>query len=267
MKIVRGRFSKKMWVVNSKGKRLTQKCASVNIRGTYGVFEVICLDDWSWSSHMIMLFDTRTETIFGKIQSYEKITDDLFAFSYGDNWHFYNAKGKLLREDVNDFVIDDTIRLINATIGGKDYFLDYDLNILSDGFADATAFDKFGYSVVRQCKTGYCGVINTNMEFVIEPFDCDWINPLSKDYFDIRKRYKRGVIDIARKEIVPVEYDEVWFTCGYFRVKYGKNFGLFNKNGNKIFDCIYPEIIETPDKFVVKDFAKLEVTKTKEVAK
>ena len=53
----------------------------------------------------------------------------------------------------------------------------------------------------------------------------------------------------------------------HFELMYNRKYGLADINGNVIFECLYDEIMETPDKFVVRDFAKLESGKTIETKK
>lgn len=267
MKIVKGRFTKKMWVENSRGRRITKKYAYVCEEKECGVFKVIYQQDVGCYPIRIV-FDTRTETIKLKYIDYsEVITEDLISFKYGSKRHLYNAKGELLRADVENLWNNKAVRLLKVRIDGKWYFMDYNLKVISIGYAAATDFDEFGYSVVKLCETGHCGVINTNMQFVVQPFECNGINSLSKNCFEVEKDSKYGVVDITGKEIIPAVYSDIWLVSGYFKVKYNGKFGLLDKAGKTIFDCIYPEIIETPDKFVVQDFSKLEVSKTKEVIK
>jgi hypothetical protein len=42
-------------------------------------------------------------------------------------------------------------------------------------------------------------------------------------------------------------------------------YGLLDKTGKCLLECIYDKIIETDDKFVVQDFSKIAILKVKEV--
>lgn len=146
--IIGGFCRKKMWVANSKRKRITPKYNFVYPLGKFGAFDVFWQDYGNTALSVITMFDNRTETKFKDITDYLRLSDNLFAFKYECQWHFYNAKGDLLMEGVDDFAIDTNKRVINALAGNIHYFLDYRLKAVSPKFANLCNFDETTFSIV-----------------------------------------------------------------------------------------------------------------------
>lgn len=278
MKVVRARFNKKSWVVNSKGKRLTPKYTSIT-EHNYGPFYLAdCRDDfWEIDNPKparIYVFNEKTEkeADIDFVTSHQIVCENVFALKSDEKWHFYDTQGNLLRNDVTYFHKCANYPYIIATIDKKAYFLDENMEIITDPFVSVTDFDEFGRSVVRvdEKNQRYAILSVQDGMFLMEPWsvECDLLRPLSKDFFRIQRNYCDGVIDTDGKEILPTIYQEIR-TCGanHFLLKYNEKYGLADVTGKTIFECFYDYIMETPDKFAVKDFARLETSKTLEVPK
>lgn len=274
MKVVKAKIGNVRFVVNSKGKRVTPKYSFVS-EYKYGPFYLaVCHDYWEVrriKPGRVYVFDAESEMKIdiGHVTVHEIVGENIFAFKIDGMWHFYDEKRNLLRNDVKCFEKCKKYPYIIARIDEKYYFLDENMKVITDSFISATDFDEYGYSIIQDDITNRYIVMDEEFcAFPILGIECNELKPLSKDFFRIRRNGSYGIIDKEGKEILPVLYQDI-LTCGtnHFRLKYNNKYGLADITGKIIFECFYDEIIETPDKFVVKDFAKIELPKLKEIKK
>ena len=271
MKIIKSRFGKKKVVINSRGKRVTEKYSEV-CEYEYGTF---CLYDCYCDGELkaTYVFDKSSEKRIpiGYIEAHKKVNDKVFALKISLLWHFYDMQGNLLREDVSYFEKCKIYPYIIAVIEGNDYLLDEKLQIISEPFISISDFNEFGYSVVRKSSDERYSILSVNKgEFSLVPWEieCDGLTPLSKKHIAVKIKYRYGVIDMDGKFIIPVMYDEV--QCkgdNHIQLKYKGRYGLADITGKIIFECFYDRIMETTDKFAVKDFSRLETSKVIEITK
>ena len=268
MKIVKGKLTKKMWIEDEDGRRITDKYYYVENYKTKGKFILInaIKTDDICAECDYFVFDASTKQLLAFSESSPRvITDELFEWQNFGKTFWSDSMGRIVREDMRYCARYEQEKLIQAKKNSLCYFLNYDLEEVAGPYESVSSFDKFGYATVEF--DSILSVINKKLEVILTTDKYGWLKALSEQYFLTEHNGKYGVIDITGKEIIPYIYDSVALVSGYFKVEYKGKLGLMDKDGKTIFDCIYPEIIETPDKFFVQDFAKLECIKTKEVAK
>jgi hypothetical protein len=149
----------------------------------------------------------------------------------------------------------------------KYYFVDYKFNYVFGPAMDITDFDEFGYSVVKHAEDTV-EVISKEFNSILLPYNCTEITPLSKDFFKIKKKGKIGVIDKNGKCIIAPRYHDIFMRSNnHFELIYSGQHGLADKDGRLVFECMFPEIMETPDKFFVKTFSRSEANKVVQLPK
>ena len=91
--------------------------------------------------------------------------------------------------------------------------------------------------------------------------ECSSLSVVSTSFIRVTNKSRCGVIDFNGNEILPVIYETLILKGNHFLIKYNGKYGLADNTGKIIFECFYDEILETSDKFAVKDFARLEIIK------
>lgn len=278
LKLVNCKHSHKMYLANSSGQRITPKFI-LKKKNRCGTFMHINTDigNYVWNTAIDSLVyqdnnPTREITL-------SELGEHLYEISYEDKeWLTYRSElytqyGMLLTKEFTR-----TRELKNGLIAtekdGKWGFIDDDANVIIPfEYAGVQSFDKFGLAVVdTEQKGGYLSIVNKTVidkkgNKLFEPIMCAEMGVLSEDRIKIWTRKGKGIIDSRGKTIVPDIYRELCQKDDFYMVSYNNKWGLLDIDGNIVFETIYDEIIETPEKFVVKDFAKQEVQKTKEVSR
>ncbi|OIR06950.1 KWG leptospira [mine drainage metagenome] len=159
-------------------------------------------------------------------------------------------------EDAHDHVV-----FINKT--GKIIF-----DATKKGYLNATAFDVFGYSIVKDKITKKYGVINQFFTTVL-PAQFDEINIIGTNRFKISKNDKYGIIDSTNKTIVEFVFGRMEaFTADkkMFCFK-DDNWGIYDSTGKLIhkYDCdelIYTEGLVMLDRINKKNYAEYALADT-----
>lgn len=115
------------------------------------------------------------------------------------------------------------------------------------------------------CKTpeGTAELLNANLEKIadLDPDYCYSTIEGEKRYIKQDRGLITGLIDLQGKQIVPCVYSYVWIKGDFIEVERCNKCGLYTADGKVVFECIYPEIIDLEDKFVVEEFPKTQVMK------
>ena len=270
MEILSTIFGKKRYVVNKKKRRVTAKFNSIELYEHKNVVVAVCRDTSSCPYRQrIYFWDKVTEKAldYGDVDRYTNLGVDMFALRTDELWTIYDLWGYPIRGEISYFTKCKNMDKYIVHIDGKVYFASEKFELLAGPFVSATDFDAYGYAVV-QTDYEYFTLLNKEFKQVFEPVNSEQLTPLSKEYIRVRKNGFYGVINLEKKEIIPIIYDRIaWQRHNHFELMYNRKLGLANIKGEVVFECLYDEIMETPDKFVVKDFARIESTKTLESAK
>lgn len=270
IKVKHGKFTKKSWLVNEKGKRISDK---------FYLYEKFKFGDFVKleTSKGCYIYHKKTGNMLNSnniLLSY--ITSDLLeieCFVQG-NWvsKIYNMEGELLLDNI-DCVRQIKNGLIPICIDDKWGFMDESLKlVIPPLWQKVSNFNENGYAVVKFKDLKRFAIINKKGEYICPPcegsyYDIEFISDELLKTTSAGNYYKYGVITNKGKVVLKAIYDSIWLIEGYIKVRSGEHYGLFDTEGNEIFECIYPEIIETDKKFIVHDFAKKEILKTKEYEK
>jgi len=272
IKVVEGRITRNSWLVNSRGKRISEKFVLYH-SNEEGAFVTLNTSKGEYVYHKstgsILLEKARsakviriTENLFG-VKFYTRRNDKVEDFA-----RIYSAEGKLLLSGLNS-VGGMHNGLFSAMKSEKWGYMDKNLNfVIPPSWEEVSPFNENGYAVVYFKERKRIGVIDKKGSYVLSPVS--YTNAIfeTQDLLRVRdSEASYGIINVKGDVIVPVVYDNVTLKGNFFIVRSGCKYGLIDTSGNEIFECIYPEIIETDKKFVVPDFARLEIPKEKEVTK
>lgn len=262
------------WLVNGEKKRITPKfkLMSKQREGSFTKLEtnkgVLVYN--VWQNELLYTSDNLDD-----LCRVRKLDDHLYAIEYGRGdcrtCKLYTEYGALIREFGKVSTLQNG--LIAAKKDGKWGFIDEDANdVIPFIYQDVANYNKYGYAVVDYDKQWTVDdslktVIDKQGNKLFEPIKCWAIYFTHEDRIVIEKDSRKGVFDITGKEIIPIIYNQIIVIGDFYKGLYKGKWGLLDKDGNILFEPIYDEIIETPDKFVVKDFARKEVTKTREVSR
>lgn len=270
-KVVRSKISRKSWIEDSKGKRISfkfvlhtsEECDDfVTLRTSAGYY----------------VYNKNSDTLILHVSAYInviKISDNAYGvmFYLKDRFErryyarIYDSKGNLLIGGLTS-LRDMSNGLFAVNKEDKWGFMDEKLNIIIPYLWEAvTPFNEDGHAIVFFKEHKRMAVIDKKGSFVLSPSCYSNASFITKNLLLVKKEGKEGVINLKGEVIVPVIYYNVTLKDNFFIVSVNNKYGLIDINGNEIFECIYPEIIETDKKFVVQDFARLETPKTKEVTK
>ena len=270
MEILNAMFKNKKYVANKKERKVTDKYDVIELHEHKGVIIAVCRNHGGFPiKRKIYIWDKATEKAldYGNVQSYAKMDNGMFVLKVDGELVLYDDNGEYIRRDITYYLKCNGTDLYIIKIEDKYYFATTEFNILAGPFLSAKEFDHYGYATVQK-DNEYFTLLTKGLKEVFDVIQCEELKALSKDFFLIRKNGKYGVIDKEKREIIPAIYDRI--QCkgnNHFELLYNKKFGLADIKGNIIFECLYDEIMETPDKFVVKDFARIESSKTLETKK
>jgi len=261
MKIVTGVFSKKKWVVNREGVRVTPKYSNINITN-YGIYSIV-EGYYNHSKRKIRLsqatlFSTKNvrRIISYDIKEHKRVFDNVVALYFCNSWHFFNIKGSYLRGGIKQFMKCNDYPYIIAKIEDRWCFLDETMSVVSDGYAYAEDFDKYGYATVVGYLSQKKYIINSDIDIVCGPIQCDRLRAISNDLFVVNIAGHYGLVDRTNKEILPTIYDKIEKIDEYhFKVKKEGKYGLVDNIGKIILECYYDEIIKETDSCSIKAYA------------
>jgi len=245
MKIVTSKITKKSWLVNVKGQQITPKYRNISMQ-QYALFCVVEGYDKNKEEKKIHIFDAKTanEMWFGNIKEYTVAFDNILIFRTDKYWHMYAFDCNLLRRNIFDFLVSKRSQYILVNIQGKAYFMNQSLQLVSDCYKYLRDFDKFGYSVAKGSLSEMYYILNESMDIVTGPVDADMLKPLDKEFFLFWKNGLCGIIDKNRNEIIPAKYQEIVITGdNNFRLKAAGLYGMADRSGKIIMECVYDEII------------------------
>lgn len=266
MQIVKSKYTRKSWLEKD-GKRLSKKVIKYK-QNTVGVLGMFI------TSHKTIVYDTVSDEIICQISAkdmyikVDKISTNLYAVRYTKEKStavkLYDAGShKWNGTKILDIRTIKNGMIATKTSAGWGYISEEPRWLIEPMYEDVTDFNDGGYAIVTFKSGKRKAVITKNNSCVVNPFECystEFLTPeLIKVYFD----HKNGILNIKGKFIVPVKYSKVTLKNNYIIVELNEKYGLYDLDGNVIFECIYPEIIETDDKFIVHDFPRKEALKEK----
>ena len=271
-RVVSDKRKKQYWVENSKGKRISRKFRLHDV-DYYGPYARVTTNYGMYIYHEsvddIVFWDPTFRGSFYKLSDklYEVIWPDTGKNSNRQFQRLYNEKGErlLLQYESTRYFSNG---MVAFKADGKWGYLDETGKVVLEPIWNAAGdFNPSGLAIVRFRESEKVAVIDKNGVYVLAPSNYSELKFISNDLLVARKDRKEGVITVRGEVIVPIQFDNVEIVDGFFKVRNNNKYGLYDKNGNMVFECIYPEIIETPDKFVVQDFARQEVMRQKNVSK
>lgn len=268
-KPVHSLFINRTWLVNNKGERITP------------VFKVICdykvdgfvlyrTSEGHFLCHSMqpdIIYKDKYPNADVTLQKEDEHMYKLIHNVYGWKVTLFNESGKKITDKYT------CVRHIKSGLCATEYnglygFIDGNANVIVPfKYKHVEDFTDDGYAIVTTVD-GMQTVIDTRGKELFTPIESYRMNFLTSTLLKVNmKKGRVGVMDLEGNFILEPVYDDLWMRSGHIQTKYGLKFGLATVTGEVEFECMYPEIIETPDKFVVHDFFKTEINKTKEINK
>lgn len=262
-KLITNKFTKKSWIMNCLGERSSRKFVIYDAQNC-GPFTTIYTDV---GSMVYMNVEDGIVSIsnFGSDGSVCRYSDNLYeVYHYrGGNCLLYDEKGAFVLAVSK--IRPSSIGYSQAKKNGKWGILDDKANWLLPPCSDTLiAFNAFGYAELVNGEQEKIQIIDLTGKIVLEINRCASAYFMAEDIISIEYNNKRGVCDITGNVIIPAIYDQIQHKGVYFIVRSADKYGLIDNKGQEIFECIYSEIIEAPDKFIVKDIEMKEIQKQKQ---
>ena len=268
-KLVHGRFSNRSWLETVAGEQLTPKFKLVDAYRDNG-FILYTTSVGHFLCHVMQSGIIYQDSVPNGDISLQKVDEHMYKLvylSYIWKVSLFTDAGKLINDDYT------CVRRMNNELcatqkGGKYGFIDGDANVIVQfKYNEVSDFNDSGYAIVTY-DDGKSTVIDKKGNELFAPINAYRMEFLTPELLKANMRCAGvGVVDLTGKEIIPCVYRDLWIRSGHIHVTYQNKCGLFAMDGTVEFECMYPEIIETPDKFVVQDFNKIEIPKIKEVPK
>lgn len=263
---------KKSWIRNSRGDRISPKF-KVKDKHEVGYFTVVTTNREAYIYHRHL------DGIVAKLNTasvnFEQISNDLYKV----DWKEVKAGQKVWLHRIYNRIgvqcLSECDRIRKFSCGMAAFRQNYKWGFIYETgevalepvWQDVSDFTESGYSVVEFRESDKKAVIDRKGSYVLPPREYTNLRFLTEDLLLARNESGYGVISISGKVIIPLAFSDISLVSGFLRVRWGRKYGLYDTKGNVIFECIYPEIIETHDKFFVHDFARKEVLKQKEALK
>lgn len=262
-KIVRGKRGKKSWFENNAGKRITKKFVITHMCTEGPLIKCITQKGmYAYSAMQERLYHSKNNI------SIKQLFDNIFAIKIPDNsdkMYLYNREGKFLTEEITQFGFGFSNGLIPAKSNELWGYVDEDLNwVIQPQFPFMPDdFDDEGYATTmknnRQEVKSQMSVINRQGEIVITGTNCKKLIHITGDLYKLILEEGEEIINEKHEVVIPPIYEEITMNGGYFVVKRNSKYGVFDNNGNEIFECIYPEVIDTGKKLIVPEFQRQEL--------
>jgi len=268
MKVVNGFFSGKKWVVNSKGKRVTYK--SIDYLSLYKSNLVYTVKkDWG---NVIWVFRKDTEDLIyhGIATRCDYLFGKYFALS------IYKDKKTLIVDEnyniryvpyISNFDAGQGLAIIcdNETYS---YIKDDFSLAINEKYLHALPFNTYGFAIVETLDK-VRQVIDIHGNVVIDKaYDVTGVFLNERFILTYKESEGHGIIDINGKRIFSNFYSNISILNeNYFLIEKNGKQGIADLTGKILLEPIYDEIMETQDKYVVRDFSKIEIEKTQSVNK
>ena len=263
-KIVRRKRGKKAWFEDSVGKRITKKFIITHM-STEGPLTkcVTRKGEYAYSVLQEKLYYSESNSI-----TINQLFDNIFAIKVSRDsikMYLYNGEGKFLTEEISQFGFGFSNGLIPAKSNELWGYVDEELNwVIQQQFPFMPDdFDDEGYATTmknnKQVVQSQMSVINLSGEIVITGTNCKKLIHVTGDLYKLILEEGEGIINEKHEVVIPPIYEEITMNGGYFVVKRNGKYGVFDNNGNEIFECIYPEVIDTGKKLIVPEFQRQEL--------
>lgn len=265
-----GRFSKRHWLEDYEGTRLTPKF-QLKYHETVGPITRLTTNKGSYvytQNGPKYLYSYKHDGFWSNIR---QINDNVYALYYksqnkNSGWYLYDSH--LCELDSRNYlgVSGGTGEEIRVEVEQGWGILNENMEwLVEPNYEGIERFNTFGYCSAENADETM-DILDTSGNVILKNIKCYKLIFLTPTYIQIFDGSQTGVINIQGEEVIPKVYASIELIGNFFKVRLQK-WGLLDISGKVVFDSVYDEIIETPDKFVVRDFAKIEVQKTKEVQK
>ncbi len=282
MKLVKSKFSKWHWLVDDNGKRITKKFVK-HLDYEYGPIKCLMMA-YKNDSQIGYLVITPDRYFYSEERPFiNDVNKKYYSVSTGvDDKQInltYNKEGKLIGDDMYIYLYLEQEGMCAVQINDKSGFTDENLNwIIEPKFLSIKTFFLHNRAIVEIDKDK-CVIIDKKGNYIGEPFECHETayipdiemlfkvgiitskstNGYSSKDEDLSEYW--GIMDLDGNVIIPTKYHEIEKTGNYYVLKRNGKYGLADSEGKTILECIYPEIVELDDKFVVSEMKVVEKQK------
>ena len=253
--LVRSKYTKKAWLTNMVGKRITPKFKIirkinlgkfVTLYTTKGVF--------IYHRHVLELLYTGTDvTIQSNIPKIEKLTENIYVIKFNCTKScLFDSNGNKLYDYDFENAINTNADVIIVRRNGLWGVIDKKLNwVVEPSFSAVSEFNSQGYCIVGLDRNTKIAIIDKLGNYILEPVSYQAAHFCTPDLLIVSRMGKHGVINLKADVIVPAEFDLVVLKHGYIIVQVDGKYGIADIQGNVIIPCICSTVNEQQDKFII----------------
>ena len=259
VRICKSRFRNKFCLKNSNNMRLTPWFSSYN-EMKIGDFVKLVTDKGNFVFNINKSFLLYEAQCRNEAVSLNKLTEEVYYIEISfDNsetlTELYTSKGDSIPFDILEevFVTPKGLIIAKELLG--------DWGVLSDGISWATepkytdVFDinRYGYAIGYMEESNSTDLIKITADGKVQVVSLEgcYVEQLTEEFILVALNKKYGVFNISGKKIIPIEYDAIIYTNGYFILELNRQYGLANRNGQIVRECNCHKIERQEDKFIV----------------
>ena len=253
--LVRSKFTKRAWLTDVVGNRLTPKFKIVR-KINLGRFVTLYTTKGTIIYHRHipqLLYNGVGLNINSYIPRIEKLAKNIYVIKFNYNKSdLFDGNGNKLFEYGFENVINTNNNVIIVRKDGLWGMIDEDLNwIVKPSFSALSEFDVKGYCIVGLEQNSKIAVIDKSGNYILKPVCYQAAHFCNSDLLIVSNNGKHGVINLKGDVLVPAEFDLIVLKHGYFIVQENAKYGIVDLQGNIIVQCICSAINEEQDRFII----------------
>ncbi len=254
--LITSKLTKKSWIINQKGKRITEKFKIIN-KQEYDQFVRLITDKGTYIYHkqrdMILYHQPK-----GVKLGLRKLSDNAYAVEEDFQMvTLYNAQGYR----VHDFemVLRHGQDGFHVRKDGKWGVINSDLEwTVTPVFEKPVIYNEYGYATLIKEEKGL--IINKKGETVTQIDNCTDLKFLSEDLIKIGYGKSCGVINLSGQILIPNQFADIEYLQNHLIVLgFDDKKGLYDKNGTKVLECIYDKITPWFDTFIAQQITTVQI--------
>lgn len=279
MRLVKSKFINLYWVEDEHGKRASEIFKVRKIIRQGPLIRVSIEDTLLFRRGPEELFIAPDRFIWATRININVINETYYSVEIpGKYIGTYDKNGICLGEDMYVFGYQEDVDMYSASYKNKYGFIDKNNNwVIKPNFLSIKTWFVLSKVAIVEIEEDKCVIIDIKGNHIGESFACYEVRRIitdvnqEKSVFLIGKercvidKYiearKWGIIDFNGKTVIPTIYDAIEKTGDFYKLKLNGKYGLASLEGKLILECIYPEIIELEDKFVIPEICVREIPK------
>ena len=275
-KIVKSKLTGKSWLVDSEGKRISEKFKAINIvvkdNYTWVEFKVKVEDElYKYYSHIgnyreeskSILFHASKGIILEGLPAQRpvrKLSDKLYMQGLNNgSVTLYDACGNLVKEYNGLYLLKDKYITYKDEKTEKWGVVDYELNqIIPPISLTSINISLFGYFVIKpDAKT--MELFNTEGKFVSRIYNCNNLTFISEGLILVEYEKQYRVADLKGERVIFKSFSRVYYDKGYIVANDGSGFGVYDLKGKTVLEHGYDMVTIYRSKIIARKTTEIEI--------